>query len=123
MPHISITAAETPHKPAFIMANSGEMVTYGELEARSNQVAHLFRLCGLQSGDHVAIMVENCRQFLEITTGAMRSGIIFTPISTHLKADETAYILENCGAQLFVASHSLSSVALHMVGSAEALKH
>jgi len=123
MPHISITAAETPHKPAFIMANSGEMVTYGELEARSNQVAHLFRLCGLQSGDHVAIMVENCRQFLEITTGAMRSGIIFTPISTHLKADETAYILENCGAQLFVASHSLTSVALHMVGSAEALKH
>lgn len=123
MPHISITAAETPHKPAFIMANSGEMVTYGELEARSNQVAHLFRLCGLQSGDHVAIMVENCRQFLEITTGAMRSGIIFTPISTHLKEDETAYILENCGAKLFVASHSLSSVAVHMVGSAQALRH
>jgi long-chain acyl-CoA synthetase len=123
MPHISITAAQTPHKPAFIMANSGEMVTYGELEARSNQVAHLFRLCGLKSGDHVAIMVENCHQFLEITTGAMRAGIIFTPISTHLKEDETAYILQNCGAKLFVASHSLTAVAVHMVGSAEALRH
>ena len=82
MPHISITAAETPHKPAFIMANSGEMVTYGQLDERSNQVAHLLRTCGLKSGDHMAMMLENCRQFLEITAGAMRAGIVFTPIST-----------------------------------------
>ena len=32
-----------PLQPAFIMANSGETVSYAELEARSNRLAHLFR--------------------------------------------------------------------------------
>ena len=123
MPHISITAAETPHKPAFIMANSGEMVTYGQLDERSNQVAHLLRTCGLRSGDHMAMMLENCRQFLEITAGAMRAGIVFTPISTHLKEDETAYILENCGADLFIASHSLAGVAGRILAHNTGVQH
>ena len=115
MPHLSITAQETPAKPAYIMADSGEVVTYGELNARSNQAAQLFRLCGIKKGDHIAIMLKNCRQFLEIAAAAMRAGIIYTPISTHLKREETAYILENCGARLFVASASLSEVATAMI--------
>ncbi len=46
----------------------------------------------------------------------MRTGLIFTPISTHLKVDETAYILENCGAKLFVASAALDAVATQLRG-------
>jgi acyl-CoA synthetase (AMP-forming)/AMP-acid ligase II len=37
-----------PLQPAFIMANSGEAVSYAELEARSNRLAHLFRNWGLK---------------------------------------------------------------------------
>ena len=44
--HPSAHAKTHPDKPAFIMAYSGETVTYGELEARSNQGAHLFRKLG-----------------------------------------------------------------------------
>ena len=44
MPHPSITAETYPHKPAIIMGDSGEMVTYRQLDERSNQGAHLFRL-------------------------------------------------------------------------------
>jgi len=123
MPHLSVTAVESPNKAAFIMANSGEIVTYRELNDRSNQVAHLFRLCGVGPGDHVAMMLVNCRQFLEVAAGAMRAGVIFTPISTHLKRDETAYILENCGARLFIASACLSDVAQAMVSAVPAINH
>ncbi len=118
MPHLSVTAAETPAKPAIIMADSGEMVTYGELDQRSNQAAQLFRLCGLQKGDHIALMLKNCRQFMEICCGAMRAGLVFTAVSTHLKQSETAYILSNCGAKLFVASSSLADVAQRAVNEA-----
>jgi fatty-acyl-CoA synthase len=97
MPHPSITAQTYPHKPAIIMGDSGEMVTYRQLDERSNQGAHLFRSLGLAAGDHIGIMMENNRQFLEICWAAQRSGLIYTPISTHLKRDESAYILENCG--------------------------
>ncbi|MEQ9396498.1 acyl-CoA synthetase [Haliea sp.] len=111
MPHPAITAETYPHKPAIIMGGSGEMVTYAELDERSSQAAQLFRSLGLKKGDHIGMMLLNCRQFLEICWGAQRAGLIFTPISTHLKRDETAYILENCGAKLFIASHGLAGVA------------
>ena len=101
MPHPSITAQTDPLKPAIIMADSGETVSYRELDQRSNQGAQLFRSLGLIKGDHICLMLENCRQFLEICWAAQRAGIIFTPVSTHLRESETRYILDNCGAKTF----------------------
>ncbi|MCP4211253.1 MAG: acyl-CoA synthetase [Halieaceae bacterium] len=123
MPHPSITAETYPHKPAFIMGASGEMVTYRQLDERSNQAAQLFRSLGLKSGDHVGMMLENNRQFIEILWAAQRSGIIYTPISTHLKKDETAYILENCGATMFIGSHALAEVAEELIAEPGSVEH
>src|SRR5438128_10803411 len=44
-------AQERARQPAFIMAGSGEVVTYSELERRSNQLAHLLRRHGLERLD------------------------------------------------------------------------
>lgn len=122
MPHPSITAQTDPDKPAIIMADSGEIVSYCELDERSNQGAHLLRSLGLRKGDHICLMLENCRQFLEICWAAQRSGVIFTPVSTHLKGAETRYILENCGAKVFIASATLASVATGMLGNSGNVK-
>lgn len=121
MPHFSAYANETPDRPAYIMANSGEIVTYGELDRRSNQIAHLLRGSGIQRGDHIAIMMKNCAEFLQVAQGALRAGVIFTPISTHLKQDETAYIITNCKAKLFIASASLAEVATAAAAAAGGL--
>ncbi len=121
MPHFSAYANETPDRPAYIMANSGEIVTYGELDRRSNQIAHLLRDSGIQRGDHIAIMMKNCAEFLQVAQGALRAGVIFTPISTHLKQDETAYIITNCKAKLFIASASLAEVATAAAAAAGGL--
>lgn len=122
MPHFSAYAADTPDRPAYIMANSGEVVTYAQLDRRSNQIAHMLRLSGVQRGDHIAMMMKNCVEFLQVAQAANRAGIIFTPISTHLKQDETAYIITNCKAKLFIASASLSEVAVAAVSATEGLK-
>lgn len=119
MPHPSITAETYPHKPAIIMADSGEMVTYAQLDERSNQAAQLFRSLGLKKGDHIGMMLNNTRHFLEICWGAQRAGLIYTPISTHLMLDETAYILKNCGAKLFVACLPLAEVAEKIVAKGD----
>ena len=123
MAHISVTAAASPDKPAYIMANSGQVVTYQELDQRSNQIAQLFRALGLKRGDHIGLMIENDPQFMQIVQGALRSGIIFTPISTHLRKEETQYILENCQARLFVGSRKLSAVAEELLGAVECVDH
>ena len=61
-------AAEHPGKVAYVMAASGETVTYAELEAAANRGAHLFRKLGLKRGDHIAILLENHPRFLGSTS-------------------------------------------------------
>ncbi len=96
--------AHPPEKPAFIMAASGETVSFGLLEQRANQGAHLLRALGVGRGDHIAILMENRREMLEVCFAADRVGVYYTTISTHLTKDEIEYILTDCNARLLVAS-------------------
>jgi long-chain acyl-CoA synthetase len=105
-------AAATPDKPAYIMAESGETVTYGELEARSNQGAHLFRALGLKAGDGVAFFLDNGPRYYELLWAAQRSGLRFTCISSKLTAGELDYIVKDSGSRLLVVSRSLAEIAL-----------
>ena len=80
--HPHIHAKDNPDKPAYIMANSGEVVTYKQLNERSNQIANFFRERNLEPGDHIAIFLENNVKFTEILWAAQRSGLYYTPISS-----------------------------------------
>ncbi|MEV7969843.1 AMP-binding protein [Sphaerisporangium sp. NPDC088356] len=109
--HPGAVAAQTPDKPAVIMAGSGRVVTYRELDEESNRLAHLFRSAGLRPGDHVAFMLENHPLFLVVAWAAHRSGLYYTAISSRLRSDELAYIIGNCEAKVFISSAALAEVA------------
>jgi acyl-CoA synthetase (AMP-forming)/AMP-acid ligase II len=100
-----------PGKPAIIMASTGEIVTFGEYEARSNRVAHLLREAGLRRGDHIAVFIENSPQLLEIEGGAERAGLYYSLINTYLGADEVAYIVANSQAKALFSSVAKRQVA------------
>ncbi|MBO6635193.1 AMP-binding protein [Parvibaculum sp.] len=109
--HPSAHAKTTPDKPAYIMAATGESVTYRELEERSNQLAHFFRDAGLKSGDAIAIFMDNNARFYEICWAAQRAGLYYTCISSRLTASEVAYIADDCNARIFFTSPAVSKVA------------
>lgn len=48
----ALHAAAHPQRPAYIMAGSGQVVSYRELDERSNRLAHLLRAQGLKRLDH-----------------------------------------------------------------------
>ncbi len=100
-------ALEKPQDIAFRISTTGQTVTFAELEARANQAAHLFRRHGLKRGDHIVILMENRREFLEICFGADRSGLYYTTASTHLTNDEIQYIIRDCGAALAIVSDTM----------------
>jgi acyl-CoA synthetase (AMP-forming)/AMP-acid ligase II len=97
-------AEQTPDKPAFVWAPSGEVVTYRALDERSNQLAHHWRRRGLVHGDRVAIVLENHPRWLEVVWAALRSGLVVTPVNWHLTADEVAYVLRDSEARALVTS-------------------
>lgn len=103
-------AEANPEKPAIILHPSGIVVTFGELEARANRLAHHFRRHGLEEGDVVAILMENNEHIHAVMWAARRSGLYYVPINTHLTAAEAAYIIDNSGAKAIVGSAVLKDI-------------
>jgi long-chain acyl-CoA synthetase len=100
-----------PDKPAIVMAESGQIVTYAEYEASANQVAHLFRETGMRRGDHVAIYMENTPRMLISEGGAERSGLYYTCVNSHLSTEEVAYIVNDSKARIVITSAAKAQVA------------
>jgi long-chain acyl-CoA synthetase len=117
--HPYIHAAANPDKPAVIMAETGAVMTYGEMEAGSNRVAQMIHARDLGPGDVVAFMIDNDPAYYELLWGAHRTGVHFVCMSTRLTADESNYILENSGARLLVISASLAAQAAVIETTAE----
>jgi len=100
-----------PSKNAIVMG-SGLTLTYAELEARSVQLARVLHEAGLRRGDHVALYAENHLRYFEVFWAAMRSGLYLTPINWHLKAEETAFIVDDCEAKVLVTTKSRAAEAV-----------
>ena len=101
-----------PQQPAFIMAQSGETVTYAELERRSNRLAHFLRANGLGRLDHYSIFMENNARYIECCSAGERSGLYYTCINSYLMPDEVAYILENSESKILITSMAKRDAAL-----------
>lgn len=95
---------ESATKPAVIMAESGVMMSYQELDTFASQLARFFAQQGLKPGDHVAYCVENRLECLALQWGAHYAGLYYTFISTRLTGNEAAYIVENCDAKILVVT-------------------
>jgi long-chain acyl-CoA synthetase len=105
--HPSSHAAVRPDHPAVIVAYTGEVLSYRELDEGSNRFAQLLRARGLQPGDRIGVMVRNGVEFPQVYWGATRCGVFVTLLSTHLKPAEAAYILNDSGSRLLVLSAAL----------------
>lgn len=99
-----------PDRPAYIMAGSGETVTYQQLDERSNQGAQLFRSLGLKTGDVIAILLENHPRFFEVAWAAQRAGLYYACISSKLTAGEIDYIMKDCEAKVLITSTGVGAV-------------
>ena len=101
-------------EPAFIMANSGEVVTFRQFEHAANRAAQLYRAQGLQRTDHVAFFFENNPRMLELEGGAERTGLYYTCINSYLSPDEVAYIINDSESRVVATSVAKREVAMQL---------
>ncbi|MET0417653.1 MAG: AMP-binding protein, partial [Actinoplanes sp.] len=114
-------AQRWPHRPAVVIAETGETLTYGELDDASRRLARAMWDAGLRPGDHVALMMANELSYLEVYWAAMRSGLFLTPVGTSLTADEAHWIVDSCEAKALVVD-AAAPAAGSLVDSAPVLK-
>ncbi|MEP3225438.1 MAG: acyl-CoA synthetase [Parasphingorhabdus sp.] len=108
--HPYLHAEQSPEKPAIIMAATGAVQTFAQLNDASNQMAHLFRQEGLNIGRTVAVLLDNHPNFFDFAWGAQRSGLYYVAIPSRLTAEEVSYILSDSGASLLVSSSTKQNV-------------
>jgi long-chain acyl-CoA synthetase len=96
-----------PERPAVILHPSGKQVSFAEMEAGANRLAHHFRQAGLVEGDSVAVLMENNEHLHTVMWAARRSGLYYAPINTHLTPAEAAYIVDNSGAKAVISSRAM----------------
>src|SRR3954454_4464162 len=101
-------------EPAFIMATSGETVTFRQYDERSDRMTQLYRAQGLRHKDHVAFFFENNLRMLECEGGAERSGLYYTCINSYLAPDEVAYIINDSESRIVVTSAAKREVAMQL---------
>ena len=94
------------------MAAQAKRSAIGELEARSNRLAHLLRAAGLRRLDHYAIFMENHSRFVECCAAGERSGLYYTCINSYLTAPELAFIVNNSLSRVLITSQAKRDIAL-----------
>jgi long-chain acyl-CoA synthetase len=105
-----------PDKPAIVMAATGAVTTFAELDAAANRLSRVLRAAGVQPGDHVAFCMENHPRYLEVAWGCHYAGAIYTAASSRLTSGELSYILRDCEAKVFITSKYKADQATEIVG-------
>ncbi|MBS9376360.1 3-oxocholest-4-en-26-oate--CoA ligase [Rhodococcus sp. B50] len=99
------------------MAESGETLTYLQLEQGSARLARYLASRGLRHGDHIALLTDNQPKAFEVYWAALRSGLYITAVNSHLSRDEISYILTDSGARALIAAAHLGDVVADLGAS------
>ena len=113
------TIAElTPDAHAYEMADSGEVLTFGQLDAQSNQVAHLLHNHGVRPGDSLVILLPNGIAWPVVVAAGMRSGLEVTPMNWHLKSTELAPMLREAAPAAVVTNVDMAPLVIESTSDA-----
>jgi fatty-acyl-CoA synthase len=88
-----------PQKTAIIYEDN--RTSYIELHQKVNQACCWLQSLGIEKGDRVAVMLNNCPEFLELYLACSRLGALFVPINYRLAAPELYDTLTNSRPPLF----------------------
>ena len=114
-------AMKTPDAVALL--GEGAPITYGELNARANRMAHRLIALGVGPDDRVAMCVERGCEALVCLIAILKAGGAYVPIDTNLPPDRIGYIIEDCAPKAFVAtSETIAAVQERLRGPVVAIR-
>ncbi|HSU16596.1 non-ribosomal peptide synthetase [Longimicrobium sp.] len=98
-------AAERPDASAVTFA--GATLSYGELNARANRVAHRLRALGVGAGTRVGIAMERSAELVVAVLAVLKAGGAYVPVDPAYPAERTAFVFGDAGAAVLVTTSDL----------------
>jgi len=114
------SAKRFPGKTALIC--DGQRLTYAEIEARANRLAHALVAHGVQQADRVVIYLPNSIETVVAIFGILKAGGTFVVVNHTTKQDKLTYILNNCQATALFTSDRNAHLAAKISAAVPSLK-
>jgi long-chain acyl-CoA synthetase len=103
--YLTISAARDPHRIALVEADTGERLTYSELDEKVTSTAQILLDRGMSPariGDRVAMLLGNSIDFVVTYFAVIRAGLVAVPLNPGYTEAEMTHILTECDARLLL---------------------
>jgi amino acid adenylation domain-containing protein len=114
------SADRSPDKVALIC--DSQRLTYAQIEAQANRLAHALRDRGVGRGERVVLYLPNSAELVTGIFAALKAGGVFVVANYSTKYDKLAYILSNCAASALVTSGHRAAMAARLAREVPSLK-
>jgi acyl-CoA synthetase (AMP-forming)/AMP-acid ligase II len=102
-------SSETPNKAALI--DGGRVVTYAQLNERSNRIANTLIAASVRPGSHIGFLGKNSAAFFEIWVGANKAGCALAPLNWRSAAAELVEVIHDANVSLIFAGRDFIELA------------
>lgn len=96
----AVARAVPAQRPAIIQGE--RVVSWGELDGRSNRLARNMMAGGLLAGDRVALVSRNAPEYLESMVACFKARLVQVNINYRYRAEEVAYVFRDCSVAAVV---------------------
>jgi len=113
------SAEQAPGKVALVCG--GQRLTYAEVDAMANRLAHGLRERGVERGDRVILFLPNSVELVVGIFGVLKAGGTFVVVNASTKEDKLTYLVNNCRAKALITAGRQSRVATALMERAPSL--
>ncbi len=103
------SARRFPDKVALV--SRGERLTYTDIDERSNQLASALAASGIGRGQRVVVFLDNSVDAVVAFWGVLKANAVVSMVSSQVKADKLAQMIEDCAASALLTDARLARVA------------
>jgi acyl-CoA synthetase (AMP-forming)/AMP-acid ligase II len=114
---LRVNAKKYPTKLA--VKDAVRMLTYLELDLRTNKLANALNNLGVQQGDKMAILLNNCTEWIEIYCALAKIGAIAVPVNCRYVGKEIVYVVNNSDSRGIIFGENFISQVESIKGELE----
>jgi acyl-CoA synthetase (AMP-forming)/AMP-acid ligase II len=116
-----MAADAVPEREALVVVGQRRL-TYAQLEDRANRLAGVLAARGIGPGDHVALYLENCTEYVEAMLAAYKLRAVSINVNHRYVAGELQYLLDNSDSVAVITQPSLAPVVATVLPSMPAVR-
>ncbi len=122
--NLEVSARRYPDKPAYMFF--GQPLRFAELHAQAEALAGWLQAHGVKKGDRVAVLMQNCPQFVVAVHAVLRADAVVVPVNPMNKADELGHYITDPGTVVFLTTADLAGAVAEAnarLPAAQQLRH